>query len=70
MLSKVLKLARSKTVIASVLGATAYLLKQPSIATPEILDAVGMVLGAAGVRDALSKVAIAAATGKPAPRSR
>ena len=69
MLSKILKLARSKTVIAGVLGAAGYLLKQPSIGTPEILDAAGMVLGTAGLRDALSKVAIAAATGKPS-RSR
>lgn len=64
MFGKILKLARSKTVIASVLGATAYLLKQPAIATPEVLDAVGMVLGAAGVRDALAKVALAAATSR------
>lgn len=64
MFGKILKLARSKTVIASVLGASAYLLKQPAIGSPEVLDAVGMVLGAAGVRDALSKVAIAAATGR------
>ena len=31
MLSKILKLARSKTVIAGILGAAAYLLKQPAI---------------------------------------
>lgn len=64
MFKKILKLARSKTVIAAVLGAAAHLLNQPEIGAPEIIEAGSLVLGAAGVRDALDKVGIAAATGR------
>lgn len=46
---------RSKTVWGAILSAGAWLLTQPAIGVVEVVQAVGAVLTAAGVRDAIKK---------------
>lgn len=48
-------LLRSKTVWGVVLGAGAWLVSQPVIGIIEVVQAIGMVVTAAGVRDAIKK---------------
>lgn len=49
------KLFRSKTVWGSILAAGAWLIAQPAINAPEIVQAVGTVLAAIGVKDSFIK---------------
>ena len=45
----------SKTVWGVVLSTGAWLLSQPKITVAEIIQAIGMILSAAGVRDAIAR---------------
>lgn len=49
-------LLRSKTVWGAVFTAGAWLAQQPKIGVAQVVQAVGMVLSAAGVRDAIQKM--------------
>lgn len=46
---------KSKTLWGAVFGAAAWLVSQPKIGIAEIVQALGTVLSAAGVRDAIAK---------------
>lgn len=48
-------LLRSKTVLGAVFSAGAWLVQQPHITVAAALQALGMVLTAAGVRDAIEQ---------------
>lgn len=48
-------LLRSKTVWGVLLTAGAWLLQQPAIGVVEVIQAIGTVVAAAGVRDAIKK---------------
>lgn len=54
-MSRLLVLLKSKTVWGAVCTAGGWLASQPKIGIPELLQAGGMVLGAAGVRDAIAQ---------------
>lgn len=47
---------KSKTFWGSILGAGAWLLNQPHVSPVDILQAVGGVVAAVGLRDAVGKV--------------
>jgi hypothetical protein len=56
-MSRLAVLLKSKTVWGAVLGAGAWLIGQPHVGVVEVMQAAGTVLSAAGVRDAIAKLA-------------
>jgi hypothetical protein len=54
-MSRLLVLLRSKTVWGAVCAAGGWLAQQPKLGVAEYVQAVGMVLTAAGVRDAIEQ---------------
>jgi hypothetical protein len=54
-MSRFLLLLKSKTVWGAVLGAGAWLAGQPKVGVVEVIQAVGTVVSAAGVRDAIAQ---------------
>lgn len=63
MRGRLLVLVRSKTVYGAVFAAAAWLMGQPHIGVGEIVQALGTVLSAAGVRDAITKATVVAGAG-------
>lgn len=56
---RLLVLLKSKTVWGAVFTAGAWLFGQPKITIADVIRAVGMVLSAAGVRDAIAQAVAA-----------
>jgi hypothetical protein len=54
-MNRVIVLLKSKTLWGAVLTAAAWLLNQPHVGPLEILQALGAIVSAAGVRDAITK---------------
>lgn len=54
-LARLIVLVKSKTVWGAVFASGAWLAQQPHLGIAEIVQALGMVLSAAGVRDAITK---------------
>lgn len=54
MTGKWTSLLTSKTVWGAVIAAASWLIQQPTIGIPEVIQAVGMVIAAIGVRQAIS----------------
>lgn len=48
-------LLRSKTVWGTIFAAAGWLVAQPAVGTAEVIQAVGTIVTAAGVRDAFRK---------------
>jgi len=48
-------LLRSKTVWGAIFAAGGWLVSQPAVGVAEVVQAIGTVIGAAGVRDAFRK---------------
>lgn len=46
---------KSKTLWGAVFASAAWLVAQPHVGLPEIIQAIGAVVSAAGVRDAITK---------------
>lgn len=54
-MNRLVVLLRSKTVWGAILASGAWLAQQPHLGIAEIVQALGMVLSAAGFRDAITK---------------
>ncbi len=52
-----LKLLKSKTVWGAVIGAVSWLIGRPEIAPTDVITAVGGIISAVGIRDAIRKSA-------------
>lgn len=60
--SRIRTLLTSKTVLGAVCTAASWLAGQPTIGVADVVQALGMVLTAAGVRDAIAQALTAKAT--------